>query len=346
MTQNDLDGINPQALEDYLHAHIEGFSGPLTIEAFEAGQSNPTYRLTTPTDKYVLRRKPSGKLLPSAHAVDREYRVMSALYPTGFPVAKTYLYAEEPEAVETPFYVMDFVEGRVFWNTRLPQLSPKERGEVFDAMVATMAQLHAIDPQAVGLEDYGKQGNYFTRQIGRWSKQYKASETEAIEPMDKLIDWLPTAIPEDDETRVIHGDFGMHNLMFHPIQQRIVAVLDWELSTLGHPIADLTYNMLPWYSPHVEGVMASFQGLDLRAHGVPSFEEYLSRYCERTGRAPIENPGFYRAYNLFRIAAILQGIVARALQGNASNPRALEMRNFVRPLAEMGWKEAQQAGAI
>jgi aminoglycoside phosphotransferase (APT) family kinase protein len=339
-------GLNPDALEAYLHEHVDGFQGPLEIHAFEAGQSNPTYKLETPGHTYVLRRKPDGKLLPSAHAVDREYRVMHALGQTDFPVPRMYLYAEEPDVVATPFYIMDFVVGRVFWNARLPDLTPEQRRDVFDAMNETMAKLHAIAPADVGLEDYGKSGNYFARQIGRWSKQYKASETESIEAMDKLIAWLPENIPADDETRIIHGDFGMHNLMFHPTETRIVAVLDWELSTLGHPIADLTYNMLPWYGPHVEGIMASFEGLDLTAHGVPSFDEYVNRYCEISGRPPLENPGFYRAYNLFRIAAILQGIVGRALQGNASNPNALQMRPYVHPLAERGWQEAQSAGAV
>ena len=340
------DGINHDALHAYLSQHIPDFEGELTINAFAAGQSNPTYLLETPTKKYVLRRKPSGKLLPSAHAVDREYRVMTALGKTGFPVPKTYLYAEEPEIVETPFFVMDFVEGRVFFNTRMPELEPDERRQMFEAINRTMAQLHAIDPESVGLGDYGKQGNYFTRQIGRWSKQYKASETDDIPEMDNLIAWLPDNIPVDDtETRVIHGDFGLHNLMFHPTEPRIVAVLDWELSTLGHPIADLTYNMMPWYAPHVENVMVSFQGLDLEAHGVPAFEEYMTRYCERTGRDPIEKPDFFKAYNLFRLAAIAQGIVARAIQGNASNPQAMQLRQFVRPLAELGWQFAKSAGA-
>ena len=339
---DELEGIHLDALNDALHAHIEGFEGIESMAAFEAGQSNPTYLITTSGKKYVLRRKPSGELLPSAHAVDREYRVMSALAQASFPVPKMYLYAEQSDAVDTPFFVMAFVEGRVFDNVQMPQLTPDERKQVFKAMVQTMAQLHAIVPEAVGLGDYGKQGNYFARQIGRWSKQYKASETDTIPEMDKLIDWLPQNIPADDETRVIHGDFGMHNLMFHPTEPRIVAVLDWELSTLGHPIADLTYNMLPWYTPSLPE-RPSFQGLDLAAHGIPTFEAYMNRYCELTGRAPIANPAFYRAYNLFRFAAIAQGIVARAIQGNASNPRAMEMRQVVAPLAQLGWMEAEKA---
>jgi aminoglycoside phosphotransferase (APT) family kinase protein len=337
-----LEGINLTALNDYLHAHIDGFEGIQTMETLSAGQSNPTYRITTSGKKYVLRRKPSGQLLPSAHAVDREYQVMSALAKVNFPVPTMYLYAEEPDIVETPFFVMGFVEGRVFWNVQMPDLTPDERKPIFEAMAQTMAKLHAIVPEDVGLGDFGKQGNYFVRQIGRWSKQYKASETETIPEMDKLIDWLPQNIPADDETRVIHGDFGMHNLMFHPTEPRIVAVLDWELSTLGHPIADLTYNMLPWYPPSLKE-RPSFLGLDLQAHGIPAFEDYMNRYCELTGREAITNPAFYRAYNLFRFAAIAQGIVARAIQGNASNPRAIEMKQVVAPLAQLGWMEAQKA---
>ncbi|MDQ7035111.1 MAG: phosphotransferase family protein [Anaerolineae bacterium] len=224
---NELEGIHLEVLNDYLHAHIDGFEGIQHMAAFEAGQSNPTYVIQTSGKKYVLRRKPSGQLLPSAHAVDREFRVMSGLAKANFPVPKMYLYAAESDAVETPFFVMDFVEGRVFDNVQMPQLTPDERKQVFEAMVQTMAKLHAIVPDDVGLGDFGKQGNYFTRQIGRWSKQYKASETDKIPEMDKLIDWLPQNIPADDETRVIHGDFGMHNLMFHPTEARIVAVLDW-----------------------------------------------------------------------------------------------------------------------
>jgi aminoglycoside phosphotransferase (APT) family kinase protein len=337
-----LEGIHLTALNDYLHAHIDSFEGIQTMEAFEAGQSNPTYVIQTSGKKYVLRRKPWGQLLPSAHAVDREYQVMSALAKVNFPVPPMYLYAEETAAVDTPFYVMGFVEGRIFTNVQMPDLTPDERKPIFEAMVQTMAKLHALVPEAIGLGNFGKQGNYFVRQIGRWSKQYKASETETIPEMDKLIDWLPQNIPADDETRVIHGDFGMHNLMFHPTEPRIVAVLDWELSTLGHPIADLTYNMLPWYTPSLKE-RPSFQGLDLQAHGIPAFEAYMNRYCELTGREPITNPAFYRAYNLFRFAAIAQGIVARALQGNASNARAIEMKEVVAPLAQRGWMEAQKA---
>ena len=339
-----MTAINTEKLNDYLKEHIPDFEGIESIEAFEAGQSNPTYRIKTSGKKYVLRRKPSGDLLPSAHAVDREFRVMSGLAKADFPVPEMYLYAEEPDVVETPFFVMSFVEGRVFDNVTMPDLTPDERRPIFDAMLETMAKLHAIVPEDVGLGDFGRQGNYFARQIRRWSKQYQASETDEITEMNRLIDWLPENIPADDETRVIHGDFGMHNLMFHPTQPRIVAVLDWELSTLGHPIADLTYNMLPWYTPSL-AERPSFAGLALAAHGIPEFDDYMNRYCELTGREPIENPAFYRAYNLFRFAAIAQGIVARAIQGNASNPRAMEMRQVVAPLAQLGWVEAQKAGA-
>ncbi len=337
-------GIDVDLLTAFLTEKIDGFTGPLTVEPFEAGQSNPTYRLTTPDKNYVLRRKPSGKLLPSAHAVDREYRVMTAVGSVGFPVPKTYVYADDFDGVDTPFFVMDFVPGRVMWKTDMPDLSPDERRNAFESILQTMAQLHTIEPDAVGLDTFGKKGNYFARQIGRWTKQYKASETENIPAMDRLIDWLPDNTPDTEETRVIHGDMGLHNLMFHPTEPKIAAVLDWELSTLGHPFADLTYNMMPWYMPKVDGdVMGSFQGLDYEAHGIPTFDAYISRYCALTGRDPITNPGFYMAFNTFRLAAIAQGIVARAMQGNASNPRAMEMKKYVAPLAELGWYHAQNS---
>ncbi len=330
-------------LATYLEENLDGFEGPLEVRQFKGGQSNPTYLLTTPTKKYVLRRKPPGKLLPSAHAVDREYRVLSALGKAGMPVAPVHLLCEDDEVIGTSFYVMDFIEGRIFWDQSLPQVPRDERPAIYDAMNDVIARLHMLDYKALGLEDFGKPGNYFARQIGRWSKQYRASETEKIEAADRLMEWLPENIPPGDETSIVHGDYRLDNLIFHPTEPRILAILDWELSTLGHPLGDFSYHCLSWHIP--SGVFRGIGGLDLKALNIPAESDYIAAYCRRTGREGIDNWEFYLAYNLFRLAAILQGIAGRVRDGTAASAQAEEMARHVTPLAEMGWEMAKRAGA-
>ncbi len=333
-------------LFDYLSERVDGFEGPMTVRQFEGGQSNPTYMLVTPNQNYVLRRKPPGKLLPSAHAVDREYRVISALNKTDFPVPRAHVLCEDESITGTIFFVMDHVEGRVFWDGIMEELTPEDRAKAFDSMNETIAKLHAIDHVALGLEDFGRPGNYFARQISRWSKQYKASETEEIPEMDRLIDWLPVNVPDDEATCLIHGDYALHNIMFHPTEPRVVAVLDWELSTTGHPLGDITYNTQAWYLPRIENeTRPNYATVDLQALGIPSFEDYVARYCERVGRPMIENVAFYKSYNLFRSAAIAQGIIGRVRDGTANNPKALELKDRIKPLAVEAWRQAEIAGA-
>lgn len=331
-------------LAPYLADHLPRFSGPLTVRQFQGGQSNPTYLLTTPTQRFVMRSKPGPveRLLPSAHAIEREFRIMRALGAQGLPVPQMHLLVEDESVIGRAFYVMEHVEGRIFWNPTLPELGPTERGEIYDEMNRVLAALHAVDPQAAGLSDFGKAGNYFTRQIGRWSKQYVASETETIEAMNRLIAWLPEHVPQGDEVAVVHGDYRLDNLIFHPTEPRVVAMLDWELSTLGHPLADLSYQCIAWHIP--PGGFRGIGGLDLAALGIPSEADYIARYCERTGRSGIAHWDFYLAYNLFRIAAILQGVYRRATEGMASSDNALETGKNVRALAELGWSFAQRAG--
>lgn len=335
--------FDENALHNYMIAHVKGYEGPLSISKFKGGQSNPTYLLTTPGKKYVLRRKPPGKLLPSAHAVDREYRVMTALGAQGFPAPKTYALCEDENVIGTMFFIMDFVDGRIFWDAGLPEVAKEDRRPLYFALTDTLADLHTIDYKAAGLEDYGKPGNYFERQIGRWSKQYKAAETETIEEMDKLMAWLPTAVPEDDATSVVHGDFRFDNAIMHSNAAKTIAVLDWELSTLGHPLADFTYFLMVWFFPN--NVRGGLLGLDLDEIGIPTVEEIVARYCERTGRASIPDLDFCLAFNMFRIAAIIQGVYARALQGNASSETAKQSGSQVAPLAKAAWGFAQKAGA-
>jgi len=329
------------ALEAWMKAHVDGYAGPLGVEQFRGGQSNPTYKLTTPGARYVLRRKPPGKLLPSAHAVDREYRVMAALGAQGFPVPVMHALCEDENVIGTPFYVMDFVEGRIFWDPYLPDLDPAERSAVYDASNATLARLHAIDHEAAGLGDYGRPGNYFERQIARWTKQYKAAETENIPAMDKLIEWLPANAPEQARVSVVHGDYRLDNMIFHPSEPRVIAVLDWELSTLGDPLADFTYQLMQWRTPR--DIRSGFLGVDLKALGIPTEDEYVAAYCARTGRDSIPKLDFYIAYNIFRLAGIAQGVYARSLQGNASNERAKELGALVVPMADYAWSIAQKA---
>jgi aminoglycoside phosphotransferase (APT) family kinase protein len=332
-----------EPLAAYLAANLPGFAGPLEVKQFQGGQSNPTYLLTTPNARYVMRSKPGpvAKLLSSAHAIEREFRVMRALRAQGVPVPQVHVLCEDESVIGRAFFVMEHVEGRIFWEQSLPQSSPAERAAIYDEMNRVIAQLHTVDVERAGLADYGKAGNYFARQIGRWSKQYQASETEKIEPMNRLIDWLPQHVPPGDETAVVHGDYRMDNLIFDPAEPRIVAILDWELSTLGHPLADFSYHCMSWHIP--PGAFRGIAGLDHAALGIPTEAEYIRRYCERTGRAGIEHWNFYLAYNLFRIAAILQGVYKRYTEGLASSDNARQAGANAKALAELGWKYAQQA---
>jgi aminoglycoside phosphotransferase (APT) family kinase protein len=342
------------ALQSWLAARLPGFAGPLAVEQFKGGQSNPTYRLVTPARAYVMRAKPgpAARLLASAHAIDREFRVMSALAATDVPVPRMHLLCEDEAVIGRAFYVMECVQGRVLWDQSLPGMGPTERAAIYDEMNRVIAALHSVDVQAIGLADYGKPGNYFERQIGRWSKQYQASVTESIASMDALMAWLPANIPESarDATQVsvVHGDFRLDNLMFHPTEARILAVLDWELSTIGHPLADFSYHCMSWHIP--PGAFRGIGGLDLAALGIPDEKSYVRRYCERTGRkapgaaeAVMGDWNFYMAYNLFRLAAILQGIVRRARDGTAASSQAAQSGAGTRQLADMGWQFAQSA---
>ena len=334
------------ALERYLKAHIDGFEGPIDVAQFKGGQSNPTFELKTTTKSYVLRRKPPGQLLPSAHAVDREYRVISALAGSGVPVPRTYVLCTDEAVIGSMFYVMERVDGRVLWDPLLPGMEPTERNAIFDEMNRVIAALHGIDHAAIGLADYGKPGNYFSRQIDRWTRQYKASATEPCEAMDRLIEWLPGNIPAGDRTAIVHGDFRLDNMIFHSTEPRVLAVLDWELSTLGHPLADFAYHMMAWrLAPHE---FRGIHGADLAALGIPSEQEYLERYLQRVEatQAPSATAwNFYMAYNMFRMAGILQGVKARALAGNAASTQALEAGSRARPMAELGWQQVEQMRA-
>lgn len=333
--------LDVRRLEAYLAANIEGFSGPLAVRQFEGGQSNPTYKLETPTASYVLRRKPPGTLLPSAHAVDREFRVMTALGGAGFPVARARHLCADDSIAGTMFFLMDYVDGRVFWDPLMPDLSPSDRRIILDAAVDTLADLHMLDVEKLGLGDFGKPGNYFTRQVGRWSKAYQQSALQVDPNMAKLMEWLPANIPEDDSSSLIHGDYGVHNLLLHKTEPRVLAVLDWELSTLGHPLSDLVYFLIPWYRPDLDDGRSSFKGLDFETVGLPSIDEVVARYCRRTGRSGVDNLNFYCAFNLFRAAAIGEGIVARARQGNAAANDAASFAESVVAYADSGWRFAQ-----
>ncbi|MEA3158133.1 MAG: hypothetical protein QOK44_5722 [Betaproteobacteria bacterium] len=326
-------------LEDYIRQHVDGFSGNLRIEQFAGGQSNPTYRLTAGASQYVLRRKPPGKLLPSAHAVDREYRVITALARAGVPVPRSRVLCMDESIIGTAFYIMDFVDGRVFWDQSLPGMTKAGRAAIYDEMNRVISELHKVDYEAIGLADYGRPGNYFARQINRWTQQYRASETEKIEAMDNLIAWLSANIPPGDETSVVHGDYRMDNLLFHPNEPRILAMLDWELSTIGHPLGDFSYHCMSWHITPAQ--FRGIAGLDITALGIPIEDEYVRAYCARTGRTGIEHWDFYLAYNLFRLAAILQGIRSRAQDGTAASADATHTGRGVIPLAELGWERAR-----
>lgn len=334
-------GFDIAALSAWMEGHVPGFAGPLSVEQFNGGQSNPTYRLTTPGAAYVLRRKPPGPLLKGAHAVEREYRVTAALGNAGFPVARAHALCEDEGVIGTSFYVMDLVAGRIFWDSTLPDLSAQERPAYFDAMNAALAQLHCYDPAAIGLGDYGKPGNYFARQITRWAGQYRDDvDAGRNDDMDWLADWLPANIPDGDETSIVHGDFRADNMIWHPTEPRILAVLDWELSTLGHPLADFTYHLMMYHlPPHIIG---GFKGADLAALAIPAQEEYVAAYCARTGRDAIAHLPFYLAFNMFRFAAILHGVKGRMIRGNASNANAASVVAVLPELAAIGRMMAQQ----
>jgi aminoglycoside phosphotransferase (APT) family kinase protein len=345
------------ALQAYLSQHLPGFAGPLTVEQFKGGQSNPTYKLITPAMAYVMRTKPgpASKLLPSAHAVDREFRVMRALAGTDVPVARMHVLCEDESVIGRAFYVMEFMDGRVLWDQSLPGFEPAGRTAIYDEMNRVIAALHSVDVAAVGLADYGRPGNYFERQIARWSRQYVASVTEPIAEMDRLIDWLPAHMPasarDDSRVSIVHGDYRLDNVVFHRSEPRIIAVLDWELSTIGHPLADFSYHCMAWRIP--PGVFRGIGGLDHASLGIPAEADYVRRYCERVrGSGPRPEPealmadwNFYLAYNLFRLASIMQGIAKRVVDGTASSAQARASGAATRSLAEMAWQFARACAA-
>ncbi len=338
--------LDERRLTGYLQGTVKGFRGPVRVQQFDGGQSNPTYLLHTAAEKFVLRRRPPGVLLESAHQVQREYRVMSALHGAGFPVPEPVAMCVDEDVIGSQFYVMRFVPGRIFCDCRMPDLSVEERARVFDSVNETLAQLHVLDPDKLGLGDFGRPGNYFARQTARWSRQYEGSRTQEIPEMERLMAWLPTAVPADDgRVSVIHGDFSFHNLLIDPGTGKVAAVIDWELSTLGHPMGDLSYHLMEWYRPEGIDIRGTLRGADFVALGIPTLDEYVRRYAERTGFDMAGVLPFYRSFNLFRVAAILQGVAHRAAQGNAAASNALEVAKLVRPLAIAAWNEAQEAGA-
>ncbi|HEX7858189.1 MAG TPA: phosphotransferase [Sphingobium sp.] len=336
--------IDETALLRWFEANVEGFAGPLTVKQFNGGQSNPTYKLTTPTTSYVLRRKPPGEILKGAHDVLREAKVLRALGATEVPVARLLGSCDDPAVLGSDFYVMEMVEGRVFWDATFPQVPKEERAAYYDAMNAVIAAMHALEPDAIGLGDYGRAGNYFERQIGRWSKQYLADELAGRDPdMDAVIEWLPTAIPAGDETRLVHGDFRCDNMIFHPTDPRILAVLDWELSTLGHPLADFAYHAMMYHMP--PDIVAGLGGTDPVPLGLPTEADYIAAYCERTGRDEIADWNFYLAFNFFRLAAIFHGIKGRLLRGNASSASAKERAASFPRLARLAREAMERCNA-
>ena len=348
---SDQHAFDIQALTAWMSRHVQGFAGPLQVEMFKGGQSNPTYKLITPGKSYVMRAKPGpvAKLLPSAHAIEREYRVMKGLAGTDVPVPHMYALCEDESVIGRAFYIMEFMQGRVLWDQSLPGMTPAERGQIYDEMNRVIAALHSVKFAERGLADYGKSGNYFERQIGRWSKQYQASITRPIPEMDQLMQWLPAHMPASakDESRIsiVHGDYRLDNLMFHPTEPRVIAVLDWELSTLGHPLADFSYHCMSWHIPASLG--RGIAGLDIAALGIPGEADYIQRYCRRTGIQDVDalkrDWNFYLAYNMFRIAAILQGIAKRVEAGTASSAQAKASGDTARPMAELAWSFAQRS---
>ena len=339
--------FDTDALAAWLQQHIDGFSGTLQVERFKGGQSNPTYKLSAGGRHYVLRTKPApaAKLLPSAHAIEREFRVMDALSKAGFPVAKQYALCTDESVIGRAFYLMEYIEGRVLWDQSLPGMTPAERGAIYDEMNRVIALLHSVDYQAIGLGDYGKPGNYFARQIDRWTRQYKAAETEHMPAMESLIEWLPQNIPAGDLTTIVHGDYRLDNVIFHPTEPRILAVLDWELSTLGHPLADFSYHCMSWHI--APGIFRGIDGLNLKELGIPDEDTYIAKYIERTGIAiDKQDFRFYLAYNMFRMAGILQGIMKRYRDGTAASEEALRNGQAARPMAELGWAYASGAASL
>lgn len=325
-------------LDGWMREHVEGYAGPLVVLQFKGGQSNPTYRLDTPGRSYVMRRKPFGKLLPSAHAVDREFRVIDALGRQGFPVAKAYALCTDDAVIGAAFYIMSMEEGRVFWDPTLPAQPPEARRKIFESKIETLAKLHSFDPEKIGLGDFGRPGNYFARQVDRWTKQYRASETQHIPEMEKLIEWLPRTLPEQKRVSIVHGDYRLDNMIFHATEPRVLAVLDWELSTLGDPMADFTYLLMQW-------VMPGLAGADFKALNIPTQEEAARVYVDVTGMA-MPDLNWYFAYNLFRLAGITQGIAGRIRDGTAASAKAMELAKRTVPLSKASWEYAQKAGAV
>ena len=343
ITPEGSDILNEDNLNAWMEANVEGFKGPLKQGKFAGGQSNPTYRIDAPSGSYVLRRKPFGPLLPSAHAVDREYKVIAGLYPTGFPVAKPYGLCTDESVIGSMFYIMDMVDGRTIWDGSMPGATPEERRATYIEMVDTLAALHAVDVEKAELTDYGKPGNYFGRQVERWTKQYRLSETENMASMEQLITYLPATLPEQTRTSIVHGDYRIDNMIFAHDKPKVIAVLDWELGTLGDPLADFTYLSMAWVTEN--GGRSGVMDLDRKALGIPELDEVVERYCAATGRDSVPDMNWYLAYNFFRLAGIMQGIKKRVIDGTASSAHAKAMSERVEPLAEMAWSFAKKAGA-
>jgi len=340
---SNVDTLDEQKLAQYLEQHVAEFKGPLTAKKFAGGQSNPTFQIDSPSGRYVLRRKPPGKLLPSAHAVDREFMAMTALKDTEVPVARAIHLCEDDSVIGSMFYIMEFIDGRIFWNAALPEVDKTERTGIYQEMNRVLAAMHSVDIKKAGLENFGKPGNFYERQIGRWTKQYKAAQTGDEPAMEALMEWLPNNIPADDGlVSLAHGDFRLDNMIFHPTEPKILAVVDWELSTLGHPFADLAYQCMQWYFP-ASGQLPGLAGLDRDELGIPTEEEYVKSYCERMGLTEIPNWNFYLAFSFFRLASICQGVKKRAIDGNASNKKADAVSALVTPLAVMGLQKSKES---